>query len=874
MLPRNGGSGDYLRPVVGTRNNEVLVVNSYPEHWVDGKPFFMHSAAFFYHRIPRHRWAEELLRLKTMGINTIDLYPFWNWHEPREGSLDFDGHTNPRRDLKYLLRLIQLMGFKLTFRPGPFFCSEWRNGGYPDWLLRKAGSMSDQAILEGRYPRWSALQYDRSEEAAAKWLDNDTHLKATRKWYRDVLSLVAPLLAEKEGPVISIQLDDDQGIGRENYNGSDFYRYLGLLRRYAQEATNDSKLPYYLNGADMRVNAEANTHPPEPLWNTGQYYKVSGEEGRTSLLEAAKIKFLTEILKTQPLFVPAMIEFQAGWFANERDTYAQLGDAADTLLASRLMLQNGLKGINYYPLHDSLYPAGYEAPWANHFYTWEAAVNYAGQEIGRAIYVRRNGRLVAGMGPLLASTHLLADAGLIYPMATFPQNELTPLETDFIANFAGRVLWSGVYDHFNFELVDSDHTPPENFQRYRVLLLPNLVSGQDEQRRYPHLGQYSERAQRAVVDYVTSGGTLIVFPSLPKGKLFDEFFAPFGQVRRLTGDSPLKFSNGATALALGGRHVLRLPKKTRLPITTFARDARGGVVGARFAHEKGHVVFFGADFSPWAVPPATRLSFEARPQASARDFPEEVQRAARAALPALMQEVGAVRTVYSEAEEGKARELGLYVTELVSDWRRLPPPRGVGERANFAFLGVTNFSPDQARTAEIVVTNPRAPGVSAAEPDRMIRLPRLTLPPGESLLLPIRIPLSNPHWEMAPGLGPDDEVYYATAELSRATYDGTSLRLEFTVPADAEVALRLASRPQNAKLDGRDVAIATQPAGQLVIVKLPKGEPPHFIRQLELTYPGEGPRVAISPRGTWVVGETRAVRVRVENPRSVAGIPP
>ena len=67
---------DRVHKVVGTTNNQFLVVNGRPEYWVDGKPFFEHAAAFFYHRIPRDRWAGELNRLKSMGINTIDLYPF------------------------------------------------------------------------------------------------------------------------------------------------------------------------------------------------------------------------------------------------------------------------------------------------------------------------------------------------------------------------------------------------------------------------------------------------------------------------------------------------------------------------------------------------------------------------------------------------------------------------------------------------------------------------------------------------------------------------------------------------------------------------------------------------------------------------------
>jgi hypothetical protein len=852
---------DRIQKVVGTANNQCVVLNGYPEYWVDGKPFFEHSSAFFYHRIPRDRWAEELARLKAMGINTIDLYPLWNWQQPAENVLDFDGQTSPRRDLRYLLRLIDVMGFKLTFRPGPFFCSEWRNGGYPDWLLRRPEyHMSEQAVLEGRYPRLSALQYDKSEQAASGWLENDTHLKYTRKWYRDVLSLVNQLLAEKGGPLINIQIDDDQAIGFENYSGPNFWKYMDLLRQYAKEATQDSKIPYYLNARDMRVNAEANYATSEPFWNTGQDYMDNSPAGYSSVLEAAKNKFLVEILKTQPLFVPTHIEFQAGWLLDEKDTYALATHPTNTLMATRVMFQNGLKGLNYYPLHDGLYPAGYEAPWGNYFYTWEAAVNYAGKETGRAPYVRRNGRLLAGMGSFLASSHLAADAAVVYPMATFPQAELTAEEANYVAEACRRVLWSGVYDHYNFELVDSDHTPPENLQRYRALLLPNLASTKEELKRFPHLERYSEKAQRLTADYVSAGGTLIVFPSLPKGKIFDELLAPLGEARQLAGNAPLKWIDGTTTLALGTRTVLTLPKKRRTEVKVFARDSQGGVVGARINYGQGQVLFFGTDFSRWSMPHGT---VGKAATASARDYAEDVQKAARPALAALLKEAGVHRRVYPEMETTKARDLGLYVTELLAD----PREQLDLEQAQYGFVGVTNFEVGESRTADITLTDPRAADLAPGAAGRYFRLPRVTVPPRESLMLPIRIPLHNPFWEVAPGLVPGDEVYYATAELSRVAYDGKTLRLEFTSPTEGEVALRLAERPQSAQVDGVGAAVQEDSERRLYIVKIPRGEPPHFVRTLELAYPREGPRITIDARGTWIAGETRAVRLRMENPR-------
>ncbi len=860
---------EHVRTVIGTSNNQFRVVNTYPEYWVDGQPFFTYSSAFFYHRIPRDRWAEELLRLKSMGINTIDVYPFWNWHQPEEVVLDFDGHTNPRRDLNYLLRLIDLLGFKITYRPGPYYTSEWRNGGYPDWLLRRPEyHMSEQAVLEGRYPRLSALQYDKSEEAATEWLKNDTHLKYTRKWYQDVLALANPLLAEKGGPLINIQIDDDQAIGRENYSGPNFWKYMNLLRKYGEDVTQKSDIPYYINGLDMRVNAEANDVAPTPFWNLGQDYQMSGEGGYSTIFEAGKNKFFTEILKTQPLFVPGNIEFQAGWYVDEKDTYAMPTDPSNTLIATRVMFQNGLKLLNYYPLNDTLCPAGYEAQFANHFYAWEAAVNYVGQETGRAPYVRRNGRLIAGMGSLLASTHFLPDAGLVYPMATFHQADLAEAETNRVANFAGLVLWSGVYQHYNLELVDSDHTLQENFQRYKVLLLPNQLSGKEDLKLYPHLERYSEKAQRMMQEFVAAGGTLVVLSSLLKGKIFDDLLRPLGEDRLVMGDSRVQFADGSHARILGRRSVLVLPKKHRGEVKVFARDEKGNIVGARFAYGRGQVVFFGGDFSVWSIPPGTIGSLEEGIHPGAYDYPEEIQKSARAVLPALMKEAGVEHKVYPRMEHGQARDPGLYVTELVSDWNSLPFEKRAGAQPGFGFVGVTNFSVDEARPAEIVLSDPRSSDLASVSPDRYLHLPRLTLPPRESLMLPIRVPLSNPFLETAPGLETTDEIYYATSELTRVSYDGATLKLGFTVPADGEVALRLKEQPQKATVDGEPATIQADTKRQLVIVGIPKGQPPHFVRTLELAYPRQSARMVIDPREPWIAGETRAARVRLENPEA------
>ena len=546
-----GGLGaspqDTVRSVIGSPNNQFRVVNTYPEYWVDGKPFLMHGAAFFYHRIPRDRWAEVLLRLKALGINTIDLYPLWNWQQPEETVLDFDGHTNPRRDLKYLLRLIELMDFKFTFRPGPYFTDEWRNGGYPDWLLRRPEyGMSEQSILEGRYPLWNQMQYDKSEEAASRWMENQTHLDYTRQWFHDVFALVNPLLAENGGPLINIQIDDDQALGRENYNGPNFWKYMDLLRTYAKQATHDSPIPYYINGADMRVNAEANDATVSPSGTLVRIISHLARAATPTLYEAAKNKFLTEVLKTQPLFPPTHIEFLAGWDLDDKNTYARLTDPSNSLMAMRVMLQNGLKGLSHHPANDTLYPAGYECPWANYFYTQENAITFAGWGKWTRRLIRRTGRLIEGMGPLLPRPTLLRtrESSIRWrPIRSksLPQPRSSGLPTLPDA-CCGRV-------HLIITISNSstpDHTPLENLRRYRVLILPNPQAEEDAANTRI-LDNTPKRLNDLIADYVAGGGTLVVLPSKPGGPYWPSSSLRSGPEQFIPGTATLQFTDGSQA---------------------------------------------------------------------------------------------------------------------------------------------------------------------------------------------------------------------------------------------------------------------------------------------------------------------------------------
>ncbi len=487
---------------------QVQIVGGYPKFHLNGQPFFAHSAAFFYNRIPRAEWGASLAKLKSMGVNTIDLYIAWNWHEPEEGKLDFNGRSNPRRDVKSLLAMIDEMGFAIIARPGPVILNEWKNGGYPDWLLaRPEFKMNETARLDGHYPPLSGLNPINSEEASAQWLANDTHLKYTRKWFGDVMrELLKDRQAENGGRLIAIQLDDDQAINRPNYNGPVFWKYMNTLAGFLREA--GATAPLYLNPTDMRVSAAG---APHDIGVMGQWYFNFGNDPALRWEDSATLQFYVETLKTQPHFPPMIIEYQAGWYGTGDDAYAKTADPTNTLLSSRLMIGHGLRGLNYFPAQDTLYPAGYEVPWANHYYTWESALTLDRNERPRASAIHRNGRLIAGLGRELAATRKAADIGLIYPISSFDQVALTRDDIMRVSRAQLQLQQFCQLNQIAVEYIDLEYQPLEALKRRKALLLP-VFDGERE--RF----SLSASARRKLIDYVNAGGILVCAPSAPSIK--------------------------------------------------------------------------------------------------------------------------------------------------------------------------------------------------------------------------------------------------------------------------------------------------------------------------------------------------------------------
>ena len=236
-------------------SSAIVQQGGYPVFEVDGKPFFVYGGAFFYERMPPSRWEASLQSYRDLGINTLDLYVPWNWHELADGDFDFTGRTSPRRDLHRVMDLARKDGFKIILRPGPVIRNEWRNGGYPAWLLeRPEYGMPQHDLLEGRYPPTATLQNAHSDDAAAEWMRTATHVRYAKRWLERVLHEFEPVA----DLVVAVQLDDDQGayIDNQTWPAPNLQAYLEWLRGVVHGVTGPN-VPVFINTYQMKVTASS-----------------------------------------------------------------------------------------------------------------------------------------------------------------------------------------------------------------------------------------------------------------------------------------------------------------------------------------------------------------------------------------------------------------------------------------------------------------------------------------------------------------------------------------------------------------------------------------------------------------------------------------
>jgi len=148
---------------------------------LNGEPFVVKAAEIHYPRIPKAYWEHRIKMCKALGMNTVCLYIFWNYHEEEEGKYDFTG----QKDIAAFCRLAQENDLYVIVRPGPYVCAEWEMGGLPWWLLKK----KDIKLRE----------------------QDPYYMERTRLFMNEVGKQLADQQITKGGNIIMVQVENEYG---------------------------------------------------------------------------------------------------------------------------------------------------------------------------------------------------------------------------------------------------------------------------------------------------------------------------------------------------------------------------------------------------------------------------------------------------------------------------------------------------------------------------------------------------------------------------------------------------------------------------------------------------------------------------------------
>ncbi len=86
----------------------------------NGRPVRLLSGALHCFRVVLEYWCNRLIKLREMGLDTVETYVPWNLHKPQPGEYCVTGDV----DIERYLSIAHVVCLMTIVRPGPYVCSE------------------------------------------------------------------------------------------------------------------------------------------------------------------------------------------------------------------------------------------------------------------------------------------------------------------------------------------------------------------------------------------------------------------------------------------------------------------------------------------------------------------------------------------------------------------------------------------------------------------------------------------------------------------------------------------------------------------------------------------------------------------------------
>ncbi|KAJ9224600.1 CAZyme family GH35 [Paecilomyces variotii] len=220
--------------------------------YLNGQPFQIIGGQMDPQRIPHQYWRQRLNKARSMGLNTIFSYVYWNLLEPHPGEWDISGNNN----IAQYFQIAQEEGLHVVLRPGPYICGEREWGGFPAWL----------SIIPGLDVRTNQTLF----------------MNYAKRYLERLLVDLRPLQATRGGPILMVQVENEYGSYGDNHNYTASMR--DILRRNLDHGTilytNDGGVQLDLEGGNVPdVLAEIDGDPASGFEARDTYISDRSELG-------------------------------------------------------------------------------------------------------------------------------------------------------------------------------------------------------------------------------------------------------------------------------------------------------------------------------------------------------------------------------------------------------------------------------------------------------------------------------------------------------------------------------------------------------------------------------------------------------------------
>lgn len=147
---------------------------------LDGKPWLPVMGEFHPTRYPSQYWEDEIVKMKSAGVDVISFYVIWAHHEAKPGAFDWSGD----RDIRRFVELCAKHDMKVFLRIGPWAHAEVRYGGTPQWLVNLGPTRRNDPV----------------------------YLDFVARYWKQIAEQVKGEFWKDGGPIIGVQLENEYNL--------------------------------------------------------------------------------------------------------------------------------------------------------------------------------------------------------------------------------------------------------------------------------------------------------------------------------------------------------------------------------------------------------------------------------------------------------------------------------------------------------------------------------------------------------------------------------------------------------------------------------------------------------------------------------------